>query len=82
MKNNAYIQAIKRQKFARFAAQFAKFAAAFGLAAVLACGAYTMGNNRGRVAGMMDAAAEIDACESRGGNGYFIDAAGVHCLYE
>ena len=33
MKNNAYIQAIKRQKFARFAEQFAKFAAAFGLAA-------------------------------------------------
>jgi hypothetical protein len=82
MKNNAYIQAIKRQKFARFAAQFAKFAAAFGLAAVLACGAYTMGQNRGYSAGLVAGAMELNDCIDRGGNGYFTDGDGFHCLYE
>lgn len=82
MKNNAYIKAIKRQKFARFAAQFAKFAAAFGLAAVLACVAYTMGQNRGYSAGLIAGAMELNDCENRGGNGYFIDGDGFRCLYE
>lgn len=77
-----YIKAIKRKRLERFAGYFFRGACVFGLcAAIFACG-YTMGNNRGRVAGMIDAAAEIDACESRGANGYFIDADDFHCLYE
>ena len=77
-----YIKAMKRARLERFAGYFFRGACVFGLCAVIFMAGYTMGNNRGRVAGMMDAAAEVDACESRGGNGYFIDAAGVHCLYE
>lgn len=77
-----YIKAIRRARLERFAGYFFRGACVFGLCAAIFAGGYTMGNNRGRLAGMIDAAAEIDACESRGGNGYFIDAAGVHCLYE
>lgn len=79
---NYYIKAMKRARLERFAGYFFRGACVFGLLACVFAAGYTMENNRGRVAGMMDAAAEIDACENRGGNGYFIDAAGVHCLYE
>lgn len=77
-----YIKAIKRKRLETFAGYFFRGACVFGLLACVFAAGYTIGNNRGRLAGMMNAAAEIDACESRGGNGYFIDAAGVHCLYE
>ena len=77
-----YIKAIKQKRLERFAGYFCRGACVFGLCAAIFAGGYTMGNNRGRVAGMMDAAAEIADCENRGGNGYFIDAGGVHCLYE
>lgn len=77
-----YIKAIKQKRLETFAGYFCRGACVFGLCAAIFAGGYTMGNNRGRVAGMIDAAAKIDACESRGGNGYFIDADGVHCLYE
>ena len=79
---NYYIKAMKRAKWERFAGYFFRGACVFGLCAAIFAGGYTMGNNRGRVAGMFNAAAEIDACESRGGNGYFIDADGLTCLYE
>ena len=77
-----YIKTIKRKRLQRFAGYFFRGACVFGLCAAIFAAGYTMGNNRGRVAGMIDAAAEIDACESRGGNGYFIDADDFHCLYE
>ena len=77
-----YIKAVKRKRLETFAGYFFRGACVFGFLACVFAAGYTMGNNRGRVAGMMDAAAEIDDCENRGGNGYFIDAAGVHCLYE
>lgn len=79
---NYYIKAMKRAKWERFAGYFFRGACVFGLLACVFVAGYTMGNNRGRFAGMIDGATESQACESRGGNGYFIDAAGVHCLYE
>lgn len=77
-----YIKAIKRKRLERFAGYFFRGACVFGLCAVIFAAGYTMGNNRGRVAGMMDAAAEIADCENRGGNGYFIDGDAFYCLYE
>lgn len=77
-----YIKAIKQKRLETFAGYFFRGACVFGLCAAIFAGGYTMGNNRGRLAGMIDGATESQACESRGGNGYFIDAAGVHCLYE
>jgi hypothetical protein len=77
-----YIKAIKRKRLERFAGYFFRGACVFGLCAAIFAAGYTMGNNRGRVAGMLNAAAEIADYENRGGNGYFIDAGGVHCLYE
>lgn len=77
-----YIKAIRRARLERLAGYFFRGACVFGLCAAIFAGGYTMGNNRGRLAGMIDGATESQACESRGGNGYFIDAAGVHCLYE
>ena len=77
-----YIKAIKRKRLARFAGYFFRGACAFGFCAVIFAAGYTMGNNRGRVAGMMNAAAEIADCENRGSNGYFIDERGLSCLYE
>lgn len=77
-----YIKAQKRARFARFAGYFVRGACVFGLCAVIFAAGYTMGNNRGRVAGMIDGAHALNACENRGGNGYFIDADGLTCLYE
>ena len=79
---NYYIKAMKRAKLERFAGYFFRGACVFGLLACVFAAGYTMGNNRGRVAGMIDAAAEIADCENRGGNGYFIDERGLLCLYE
>lgn len=79
---NYYIKAIKRAKLERFAGYFFRGACVFGLCAVIFAAGFSMGQNRGRLAGMIDGATESQACENRGGNGYFIDAAGVHCLYE
>lgn len=79
---NYYIKAMKRAKLERFAGYFFRGACVFGLLACVFAAGYTMGNNRGRVAGMIDGATESQACESRGGNGYFIDANGLTCLYE
>ena len=77
-----YIKAIKRKRSARFAGYFFRGACAFGFCAVIFAAGYTMGNNRGRLAGMIDAAAEIADCENRGGNGYIIGGDGFSCLYE
>lgn len=79
---NYYIKAMKRAKWERFAGYFFRGACVFGLLACVFVAGYTMGNNRGRLAGMIDGATESQACESRGGNGYFIDADGLTCLYE
>lgn len=77
-----YIKAIKRKRLERFAGYFFRGACVFGLFACVFAAGYTMGNNRGRLAGMIDGALESQACESRGGNGYSIDADGLTCLYE
>ena len=77
-----YIKTIKRKRLERFAGCFFCASCVFGLLACVFAAGYTMGNNRGRVAGMLNAAAEIADCENRGGNGYFIDGNGFHCLYE
>lgn len=77
-----YIKAIKRKRLERFAGYFFRGACVFGLLACVFAAGYTMGNNRGRVAGMMDAAAEIADCENRGGNGYIIGGDSFSCLYE
>ena len=77
-----YIKAIKRKRLERFVGWFFAGACVFGLCAVIFAAGYTMGNNRGRVAGMIDASGEIADCENRGGNGYFIDERGLSCLYE
>ena len=77
-----YIKAIKRKRLERFAGWFFAGACVFGLCAVIFAAGYTMGNNRGRVAGMIDASGEIADCIDRGGNGYFTDGDGFHCLYE
>lgn len=79
---NLYIKTIRRARFERFAGYFFRGACVFGLLACVFAAGYTMGNNRGRLAGMIDGATESQACESRGGNGYFIDGNGFRCLYE
>ena len=77
-----YIKAMKRARLERFAGQFFRAACVFGIAAAIFAGAYTMGQNRGFQAGLVAGAIESQDCESRGGNGYFIDSLGFHCLYE
>lgn len=77
-----YIKAMKRAKWERFAGYFFRGACVFGLCAAIFAGAYTMGQNRGKIDGFINGALESQACESRGGNGYFIDANGLTCLYE
>lgn len=79
---NYYIKAMKRAKWERFAGYFFRGACVFGLLACVFVAGYTMGNNRGKIDGFINGALESQACESRGGNGYFIDADGLTCLYE
>jgi hypothetical protein len=77
-----YIKAMKRARLERFAGYFFRGACVFGLCAAIFAGAYTMGQKHGYSAGLVAGAIESQACKSRGGNGYFIDSLGFHCLYE
>ena len=77
-----YIKAIKRKRLETFAGYFFRGACVFGLLACVFAAGYTMGQNRGYSAGLVAGVLELNDCIDRGGNGYFTDADGFHCLYE
>ena len=71
------INQIKRIKRA-----LTRCAAVVVVLATVAGVAYHQGTKAGRAAGILTAFDDMTACIDNGGNGYFIDAGGVHCLYE